>query len=115
MKYEAPGRQESEPQELPPHLRSSGSLGSSLNKAMQKDTRIPEDKKWVRDLIREIPANQLGIVTDFLENVPPDKAEGAAHQLFEVIHNMTQGILRSDDPKEALKNCIEEVKKRLEN
>jgi hypothetical protein len=114
MKYEAPGAFGSEPKELPPAVRSSGSLGSSLNKSLQKDTKIPPEKKWIKDLIHEIPHNQLPVVTEFLKNFP-DRPEEAARELFDVIHNMAQGILRSPDQKAALQECLEETKKRLEN
>jgi len=69
----------------------------------------------VRDLINKIPVNQLGIVTDFLKNVPPEKAEETARQLFEKIQGLTNGILRSPDPKAELERCIQEVQKRQSN
>ncbi len=106
--------------ELPPGIRppsevSSGPLRSPLNKVLQKETKIPEGKEWVKGLIDEIPVAYLPIVTDFLRRVPPNKAEEAARKLFDVITEMTNGVLRSPNPKETLQECIREAEKRIGN
>ncbi len=93
----------------------SGSLSSPLNKVLQKDTRIPKEKMWVKDLINEIPYRDLPMVTEFLQRVPPEKAEEVAEQLFKKIKEIAGGILHSDDPEATLREVFRQIENRLEN
>lgn len=115
MRKEQSNLQSGNQDELPPEMLRSGSMGSSLNKFLKKDTKIPVGKEWARDLIGKIPYDQLEIVANFIKTVPPDQAERAGKELFNIINDMATGILRSPDQKQALEECLEQVKKRLEN
>ena len=98
----------------PPELAHSGSLGSPLNRVLQKETKITPERRWAKDLIEQIPYEYLGITTEFIKKFPPEQAEGAAKKLLEIIKETSTGILRAPDQKTALKHCIEEAEKRLE-
>lgn len=102
------------PEEIPPDLRSSP-MKDPLHKTQQKDTWVPKEKMWARDLIKLVPADQLGRVTEFINGYPPELKEKAANVLFGILHERPQSILRSDDPEAALIECIEETKDRMEN
>jgi len=115
MRNEMPNPPEGGRNEIPPSMLPSTRMGSPLNKMLKKDTRIPEGKEWVADLIREIPVNQLEIVAEFLKKIPPDQAEAAARKLFEIITSLTDGILRAPDQKGTLEYCIHKVEDQLKN
>lgn len=103
--------------ELPPGMQpptetSSGTFRSSLGKALQRDTKIPPEKKWARQLVDSIPQAYLGMATEFV-HLFPHEAEKAAETLFEEINKLPRGVLGAPDQKEALRECIRKATSRL--
>ena len=86
-----------------------------MDKALQKDTKIPPEKKWIRNFMDSIPHAYLGMATEFVNMFPSDRAEKAAETLFEEINKLPHGVLGAPDQKEALRECIEAAIDRLKN
>jgi len=78
----------------PPELAHSGSLGSPLNRVLQKETKITPERRWAKDLIEQIPYEYLGITTEFIKKFPPEQAEEAAKIFFEIIKETFAGVAR---------------------
>jgi hypothetical protein len=103
------------PEEQPPEVVTSGSLGSQFRKYVHEDTRVPKGKEWAFLLIQKIPDVHKPLVTNFLSDLSFEERQKGAEHLSELIDNMGDRLRMSRYPEVEIGQCIDETRRWLKS